>query len=196
MATSIDPNTIVQSIELLKQAKPLFESDNQFLLAGVGALGAIGGALAAFFPTFWHTKFQQRQLRHSVAAQLYAEIKATLQVERHRGYIQDIRNIVAKFDQGEITSQSYQVQIANDRFPIFRANIPHLALLESQLQTKIVLFYQLLEAAVQDIKPGGLLNTSEVDRKPYSELLEILLTARSLGDEILAQIESSYPGIA
>jgi hypothetical protein len=195
MATPVDPQAIGQAIEILKQAKPLFESTHAYILPAIGILGAIGGALAAFFPSFWNARLQERQLKHSVAVQLYAEIQATLRVERHRGYIAGLRNIVALFDRGEISSSSYKVEVADERFPIYKANIQHLGKLEPRLQQKIVFLYQLVEAAIQDMKPGGLLNATEVGREPFAELLEILLNARAIGDEILAQIEADYPSV-
>lgn len=195
MATPVDPQALAQAIEILKQAKPLFESGDTIALAAVGALGAIGGALATFFPSFWHTKLQERNLRHSVAVQLYSEIQASLRLEQHRGYIENLRAIVEQFDRGEISSCSYQVQVAEERFPIYKANIQHLGKLNPRLQQKIVLLYQLVEAAIQDMRPGGLLNATKVGRKPFAELLEILSTARRVGDDVLAQIESEYPSV-
>ena len=195
MATPVDPQTLSQAIELLKQAKPIFESGDSLALAAVAALGAIGGALATFFPNYWLTKHHERQLKHSVAAQLYAEIQATQRIERHRGYIDSLRTIVEKFDRGEIPSTSYQVQFADERFPIYKANIQHLGKLDPRLQQKIVLLYQLIESGIQDMQPGGLLNATQVGREPFAELHEILLSARRLGDEVLAQIETDYPNI-
>lgn len=196
MSGSIDQASVAQTIEVLRQVKPLFENDGDYRIALLGALGVIGGALAAFFPLWWHGKVQRKELRRAVAAQIYAEVKATLQVVRHRRYVEDVRNIVDSFDRGERDSAQYQVHVADDRFPLFKANLQHLALLEPQLQTKIVLFYQLLEAVVQDIKPGGLLNASAAGRRPFIELLEIATTARGLADEVLALLEFSYPEVA
>lgn len=195
MATTVDPQALAQALELLKQAKPLFESGDAVTLAAISALSAIGGALAAFFPAYWHSQLQERQLRQSVAVQLYSEIKASLQLERHRGYIASLREIVSRFDSGEIASATYQVQVTVDRFPIYKSNLAHLGKLDPSLQQKIVLLYQLLEAAIQDMQPGGLLNATQVGREPFAELLEILTAARRLGDEVLAVIEVQYPSV-
>jgi hypothetical protein len=187
--------SVAQTVELLKQAKPLFDSSGTLALAMVGAFGAIGGALAAFFPSYWQARLQERQLKRSVALQLYSEIKAMLQLERHRGYIASLREIVGRFDRGEINSACYQVQVNADRFLIYKANLPHLGKLDPSLQQKTVLLYQFAEAAVPDIQPGGLLNATQVGRKPFAELLEILVSARQLGDEVMAQIEAEYPTV-
>jgi hypothetical protein len=193
MATSVDLQAITQALELLKQAKPLFESADTVALAAIGALGAIGGALAAFFPSYWHARIQERQLERSVATQLYSEIKATLQIERYRGYIDSVQEIIDQFDRKEIPSASYRVHVTIDRFPVYKANLPHLGKLSPSLQQKIVLLYQLAEAAIQDIQPGGVLNARHVGREAFDGLLAILRTARTLGDEVLAEIEAEYP---
>ena len=193
MATPFDPNTLSQVIELLNQAKPLFTSDNALALSIIGALSAIGGALATFFPGYWLARRHELQLKRSVVAQLYAEIKATLLLEQHRGYIQDLCAIIEQFDRGDISACSYQIKVANDRFPIFKENLKHLGKLEPQLQQKIVLLYQLIEAGIQDMQPGGLLNERQVGRKPFVELHEILIEARHIAEDVLAQIEADYP---
>lgn len=191
MAALSDSTT--QTIELLKQAKPLFEGPDPYLLAIIAIFGTVLGALAAFFPMYWHAKSQRKQLRLSVAAQIYAEIKAILQVEQHRGYISSVRDIVSALEQGAVEAWSYQVQISEARFLIYKANIQNLPLLDSSLQVKVVTLYQLMEAVVQDIKPGGILNETPAKLKQYSELLDILLNIRRLADEVLANIESNYP---
>lgn len=191
MATVSD--TATQTIELLKQARPLFEGPDPYLLALIAIFGTALGALASFFPMYWHSKAQRKQLRISVAAQMYAEVKAILHVEQHRGYILAVRSVVEAFECGKITSWTYQVQISDYRFLIYKANLQNLALLDGNLQVKVVTLYQLMEAVVQDIKPGGILNTPPAGHKQFSELLEILVNIRKLADEILECIESEYP---
>ena len=195
MPTLIDQQALSQAIELLNQAKPLFESGNPIALAAVGIVGTIFGVLASFFPGYWLANRHERQLKHSVAAQLYAEIQAIQHIEQHRGYINSLREIIAQFDRGDRSSASYVVRVANERFPIYRANVQHLGMLNPQLQQKIVLLYQLIEAGLQDIQPGGILNATEVGREPFAELLEIFSSARRIGDEILAVIEADYLNI-
>lgn len=191
MATVSDATA--QSIELLKMAKPLFEGPDPYLLALIAIFGTVLGALASFLPMYWHAKSQRKQLRLSVAAQIYAEIKAILQAEQHRGYIRDVREVVGAFEREEVKTWPYQVQISESRFLIYKANIQNISLLDSGLQVKVVTLYQLMEAVVQDIKPGGILNSAPAGKKQYSELLNILVNIRALADEILACIESRYP---
>lgn len=186
-------DSAAQTIELLKQAKPLFEGPDPYLLSLIAILATVLGTLASFFPMYWHALVQRKQMRLSVAAQIYAEVKAVIQVEQHRGYIRDVRAAVEAFERGDINAWSYQVQISDSRFLIYKANLQNLPLLDGSLQVKVVTLYQLMEAVVEDIKPGGILNASPAGQKQFSELLKILMDIRGLADEILASIESKYP---
>jgi len=112
----------LQTIEILKAATPLFESGSEYLFAVTGALGAIGGALATYFPSLFIARHQQRELRKSTAFQLHAEIRATLELVRHRRYIEGLRHVVAAFDREEITTSSYLIQIPDERFIVFKSN--------------------------------------------------------------------------
>jgi hypothetical protein len=192
----MEPVNHLQTIELLNAAKPLFDGGNGYLTAAVGALGAVGGALAAYVPNRMMAKHQKQELRKSTAFQLYAEIKATLEVERYRGYITGLRGILVAFDNKQITEWSYQVQISDERFIIYKSNLANLGLLPPRLQSHIVLLYQLLEALIQDIKPGGLLNVRPVGRAPFAEALTLIERAKSIAEQVLADVEALYPDVA
>ena len=169
--------------------------DSQSMLATIGALSAIGGALTAFFPSYWLARIKEKELKQSVATQIYAELKAILKTEQHRGYIKDIREILVAFDNNEIEDYSYKVETGDERFLIYKSNLHNLGLLNPKTQGKIVLVYQLMEAVIQDIKPGGILNSDYVGRKPYQELLNIMIEIKNTVEEILAEIESVYPDV-
>jgi hypothetical protein len=196
MASLMDSQNILQTIEILKAAKPLFEDNNSYMVATVGALGAIGGALATFVPSWLMAKHQQRETAKSTAFQLYAEIKATLEVERHRGYIKGLREVLDAFDTGKITSWTYQVQVPNDRYIIYKSNLSNIGLLPPIIQGQVVLLYQLLEAVVQDVKPGGLLNATPVGKEPFAEALRLIEHAKGLAESIMAELEKLHPSIA
>jgi hypothetical protein len=191
----MDPANQFQTIELLKAAKPLFEGGDGYLTAAVGALGAVGGALAAYFPNRLMAKHQQRELRKSTAFQLYAEIKATLEVERHRGYINSLREVLTAFDSKQTTEWSYQVQVSDERFIIYKSNLGNLGLLPPSMQSNIILFYQLLDALIQDIKPGGLLNVKPIGREPFAEVLMLMERAKNVAEKVLAEVENLYPDV-
>lgn len=184
-----------QTIELLKAAKPLFDSGDTQVAAIVGALGAIGGAMAAYVPSRLIAKKQRNELRKSTAFQIYAEIKATLEIDRHRGYSKSLADVVAAFDSGRITEFAYVVQVPDDRFLIYKSNLANLGLLPPAIQSRVVLLYQLLEAIVQDIKPGGVLNSPPASRDGFFEATRIIDRAKDVANEVLARIEALYPDV-
>lgn len=186
----------IQTIELLKAAKPLFDSVDTQIAAIVGALGAIGGAVAAYVPARLMARRQQEDLKKSTAFQIYAEIKATLEIESHRGYSQSLAQLVAAFDAGQISECAYVVQVPDDRFLIFKANLSNIGLLPPKVQSSVVLLYQLLEAIVQDIKPGGFLNTPPAKRDAFVEAVRIIDRAKAVAAEVFAEIERLYPDVA
>ena len=191
----MDPSQL-QTIELLKASKPLFDSGAGYLVAAVGALGAIGGAFAAYLPNRLMAKHQQKELRKSTAFQLYAEVKATLEVTRHRGYIESLRAILVAFDGQQISDGIYKVQVPDERFIIYKSNLANLGLLPPSLQSRIVLLYQLLEALVQDIKPGGMLNAKPAGRAAFAEALTLSEKAKDIAEKVFAEIERLYPDVA
>ena len=192
----MDPANHLQTIELLRAAKPLFDSGDAQIAAIVGALGAIGGAMAAYFPNRLMARKQREEQRKSTAFQIYAEIKATLEIERYRGYSDGLARVVELFDAGGIQNFEYSVHVPDDRFLIYKANLVNIGLLPPIVQSRVVLHYQLLEAIVQDIKPGGFLNNPPAARAAFAEALLIIRRAKDVGTEVLLEIEKLYPEIA
>ena len=122
--------------------------------------------------------------------------KATLEIERHRGYSQGLAQLVAAFDAGQLTEFAYVGQVPDDRFLIYKANLSNIGLLPPKIQSRVVLLYQLLEAIVQDIKPGGFLNTPPATRSSFVEATRIIDRAKDVAAEVLAEIEALYPDVA
>jgi ribosomal protein S16 len=185
-----------QTVELLKAAKTLCEASQDAFTPWIGVIGAIGGAIAAIVPNALMAKISSKERANSAKLQIYAEIKSTLEVERHRAYGENLSKVVASFKAGAIQRYSYKVEVTEDRFPIYKANLQNLGLLNPLLQVKIVRFYQIVEAIVQDIKPGGLLNAAPVGVEPFEEVAKLLVEAKSIGTSILAEIEGEHPNVA
>ena len=191
----MEENIPLQTIELLKAAKPLFENSDSYLTAAIGALGAIGGVFAAYFPNRWLASHQRDNQRKSTAFQIYAELKTILEIESHRSYIKNLRELIQQFDSGEVSSATVQVEFPDERYEIYKTNMAYLGLLPPRLQSKIVLAYQLIEAVVQDLKPGGVLNVGNAGREHFCGAFELLSKAKSTIEEVLAEIEFLYPDI-
>ena len=154
--------------------------------------GAFIGAVSSFFPNYILNRFKDRKEKRSTTFQLYAEIKATIELIEHRNYIQQFERVVEAFNSKQTTPFTYQIQVPEERFPIFKSSLDRLGVIDVDIQVKVVEFYQLLEAVVQDVKPGGLLNASPAPLEAFQEALRISKRARQVGAEILATIEKRH----
>lgn len=188
----IDPKTVLETLEIIRTVKSLFIEQNPYLPMFSALGGAFVGAVSSFFPNYIIGKLKDRKDKRSTALQLYAEIQATIELAEHRNYIQQFERVVEAFNAQQVISYTYQIQVPDDRFPIFKSSLDRLGMLEIDLQVKVVEFYQLLEAVVQDVKPGGLLNTRPASVEAFQEALRITKRARQLGGEILAIIEKRH----
>jgi hypothetical protein len=184
---------IAQTIELLKAAKPLFQSTQDSLAPWVGVVGAIGGALAAIAPAAVMAKIARKEKATSTMLQIYAEIKSLLEIERYRKYSENLSKIIEAFKEGHIKECSYKVELSDDKFPVYKANLANLGLLPPMLQVKIVHFYQTGDAISQDIKPGGLLNASSVGLNPFENVFHLMEAVKGVGAEVLTAIEKIHP---
>lgn len=179
----MEASEINQIIELLKPSiAPLS-----------GAISAVAGAVATAFASIIPNRAMARASREekvtSTTLQIYAEIQSIIEVERHRKYSEHLRNIIDDLKSGAISVWAFRVEMPDDRFYIYKANLPNLGLLPPKLQVDIVQFYQLTESIIQDIKPGGLLNEPGAGIEQYEEVLQMLQKAKAIGTDILEEIK-------
>lgn len=183
-----------QTIELLKAAKPLFDG-GEITAAAVGAITAVVGVSLGHLCNIHLASKQRNHLKKSTAFQIYAEVKAILEIESYRGYAAGLEEVMSDFGAGRRGDLFFMVQVPDDRFLIFKANLSNLGLLPPALQTRVVLLFQLLEAIVQDIKPGGLLNTRPLELIAFAEAVTLIGRAKRVANELLADIERLYPDV-
>lgn len=188
----ISLETVQSSIQLIKDIKTLFVVQNPYLPVYSAIGGAAVGAMASVIPTFINSWFKDRRDRKVLSFQLYAEVKATLEVAETRQYANQLRQIVSSLKSGKFPSYSYQIQVPDDRFPIYKNSLGNLGLLDINLQVPIVSFYQTLEAIIQDVKLGGILNASSGGFAEFSEVLELVEKAEKLGSEIVGLMKCKY----
>jgi len=189
----LDTKTLQAAIDLLRTAKPLFVSADPYLPVWSALGGAFIGAIASFIPNYLIAKRKERAEKRSTTLQLYSEIKATIEIAKHRQYIEELEKIEQAFLANQISEYTFQVQVPDERYPVFKSSLERLGVLDIQIQVKVVEFYQLLEAVVQDVKPGGLLNSAPAPLAKFQEALRISKLARQIGCELLEAIEKQYP---
>jgi len=193
----METQDFLKTVELLKAAKPIFDSSvNSYGVAAISVVAAIGGALAAYLPNYWLARHHRKEKTKSTAYQIHAELKATLALVEHRGYGSGLKEIVEVLESKQMSSYGLTVQIPDDRFLIYKNNLAHLGLLPPELQSKIVMLYQMMESISQDIKPGGFLNTPAGELKEFTEALELYENSVALANEVMRSLEKLYPDLA
>lgn len=193
----METENFLQAVEHLKTIKPLFESDvNAYGIACISIVAAIVGAMAGYLPNMWLTRHHRQEKTKSTAYQIHAEIKATVTLAEHRGYGKGLLEIVELLKNGSLKSHSLTVQIPDDRFLVYKANLAQIGLLPPKLQAKIVMLYQMMESISQDMKPGGFLNTPPAELSEFTEALAIYESSKVLAQEVMASLESMYPDLS
>lgn len=184
-----------ECIELVTALTPMMKTGDtsNYWAAALGAGGAVAGALAAYIPNACIARKLRENQAKSTAFQLYAEINSTLELANKRGYRKGLEKVCAAMAPGAITSHSITVQVPDDRFIVFKANLSNIGLLPPALQTKIVMLYQIMESLVQDMKPGGFLNTPPGKKPEFDEALQLFVSAEELAKEVMAAFEKMYP---
>lgn len=187
----MDTQTILEAVGIIREIKSLFAETDPYFPVYAALGGAFVGAVATIIPTSIVNWLATRKERKSTALQIYAEIGSYLEVIKHRKYIEDLEQIVQKLKTTG-GSNTYQIQVNDERFIIFKNLIGKLGLLNPDLQIKIVQFYQFLEAIIQDVKPGGMLNSQPTGLKAFEEALYIAKQVNYLGEEIIKLISKKY----
>lgn len=188
----LDTRTILDTIEILKSLKTLFSDQNPYLPVYSALGGAFVGAVSAFIPNYITARLRERREKKSLTLAIYAEIKATIELIRVRSYLQSVQGIIEQMNRGLIGPTTFQVIVPDDYSIVFKNNVSNIGILDPDLQVKVVQFYQLLEAVIQDVKPGGLLNISPQGENPFRELLVIGEQMLTLGQETISLIEKTY----
>lgn len=188
----VTTETVLNVIEILKNLKTLLTDTNPYLPIYSALGGAFIGAVSTFIPTSITNFINNRRERKSLTFAIYAEISATVELISLRGYVGDIKSLLEKMRNGSIQHAIFQIIVPEDYCIIYKNNVTHIGKLDPNLQVSIAKFYQLLEATIQDVKPGGLLNQAPQGVRAFEELLFITEEMLSLGKKTMKQVEKTY----
>ena len=158
---------------------------NEWLPVYAALGGAFAGAIASFFPTFLLERYRENKQSSRVLAALLAEISAFLEVIEHRKYHDSIKKVIEHLkDQPAGTTYSYSVCVPEHYSRIYQANSSNIGAIDKTYGQKIVIFHQLVDSVVQDVKPGGIISNG-ADVEAFKELEKIFARAILIGNELL-----------
>lgn len=170
----------LQIISQMAEAKP---SEWLPLYAALG--GAIAGAIASFFPTLLLERNRENKYSHRLLASLLTEISALLEIIEHRNYRGSIKDIIAHLKaQPSGTTYSFTVTIPEHYSRIYQENCGSIGAITEFHAKRIVMFHQLIDSIVQDIKPGGVVSLG-AEIRAFEEMDKLFTRAIEVAHEIL-----------
>ena len=194
--SEVNTKSILDVLEILTELKALITDQNPYLPVYSALGGAFIGAVSTFIPTTIIEYFKTRKEKKSLTLAIYSEISAILEIISFREYIKNIKTIIQKFENKSISDATFIIIIPDDYAIVFKNNISKIGIINPLLQIDIVTFYQLFEAAIQDVKPEGMLNNSPKGIDTFKELLSITEQMIICGKNIVRQVENLYSTIS
>jgi hypothetical protein len=159
---------------------------NQDILPVITAFGGIIlGAVVSFFPPFILERIKRKDEIKAVTCAVTTEVETTIFLIEKRRYIDHIQSILLALRDGRLKSSTFQVIVPNDYCPIYKSHLSQVGLLPDAIRGDVVAFYQLIEAAIADVRPGGMLAENECGEDAFQQLLDIVQQARTIGLRII-----------
>lgn len=176
--TPEDINAIVEIINTLNIAKP-----NELLPVYATLGGAAIGAIASIIPTFFIERYREQNFSKQIKKCIIAEISAILRVAEQRKYLEHLQGIVNYLKLNPNESCKLVVDIPAHYSRVYQENCKHLGVINSKSSRDIIVFYQLIDALVQDIKPNGAFGSNQ-SLRAYEEDLRILTDALDIARKL------------
>ncbi len=179
------PEDIKALTETLKLVTEMAESKPSAWLPLYAALGgAVAGAIASFFPTWILEKRRDHKFSMQVESCLLAEIFALLEIIEHRGYLNSMREVVAHLKTlPEGTTYCFTVDVPQHYSRVYQENCTNLGVVRIETAKNIVVFHQLIDAIVQDIKPGGIASVGATI-EAFEQMESIFAKAIEIGHDL------------
>lgn len=188
-----DIENLQSAFDIIREVKKIIEPASISNPTVISALvGAAVGGLMPIIVNICNQGMTRNQKRHAVTHQIYSEVSAILTVIDQRKYILSIKNAINYMQLNPGTSPPpLQIQVRDDLFHIYKANLDNLSLLDPKLQSEIVIFYHYLMALIEDVRPGGVLNTQPT-LYGYNEFLDIALDTVKLGKKLQCELSFDF----
>ncbi|MGB7401158.1 MAG: hypothetical protein WA916_01150 [Arcobacter sp.] len=177
-----DAKSLAETLKIIGEitaSKP-----NQWLPVYAALGGAIAGAIASFFPTWLLEKRREKSFSRQIENSLLSEIAALIEIIDHRKYLLDIQDTVdylRKKPQGTLSVIIVDVPPHYSR--VYQDNCKNIGVISNEVASEIIIFHQLIDAVVQDIKPNGVFS-SGATLETFEQMLKIFEQALSVGRKL------------
>ncbi len=182
----MSPEEINSLAETLKIISDITESQPDPWLPIYAALGgAIAGAIASFFPTWLIEKHRERTFSKQIENCLLAEISSLMEIIDQRNYLSAIEEAVHYLrNEPEGTTYSLVVDVPPHYSRVYQENCKNIGVVKNEIARDIVIFHQLIDAVVQDLKPNGIFS-SGTKLETFEEMEKIFNQALTIGHELI-----------
>lgn len=182
----MSPDEVKIIADTYEIVKNISENKSNGLLPVYSAIGgAIAGAIFTSIPIFILERSKQKKLSKSIKASLLAEIAALLEIIKCREYVKKLDEVINTLnDKPKGAQHKIAVEVPNHYSRVYQNNCSSIGVLEECLARDIVIFHNLIDAVVQDIKVGGMMSKG-FDIEGFIQTKSILKEAVILGNEII-----------
>lgn len=183
----MSPEEIKALTETLKMLSEMLEErPNEWLPLYAALGGAVAGAIASFIPTLLLEKRRDHRFAKQIQQCLLAEIAAFLEIIKRRRYLESVREVINHLKScPKGTQASFTVHVPDHYSRVYQENCRHIGVVEREVARRIVVFHQLVDAVVQDVRPGGMVSEG-ASIHAFEEMEAILIqaieVAKSLDD--------------
>lgn len=150
-------------------------------------LGAFVGGFVVFLSTYVLWKIQKDEEKKAITSAMLTEIAATLELIKARDYVAEMRRILAQIESGQIPGSNFEVIVPDDHSLIYKQNASKIGLLPDHVRDRVVLFHQILEGIICDVKPGGHIARDNVGKEEFEELIDMCERLITIGNELKSQ---------
>ena len=180
------PEEIKALTETIKILTEMAETKpNEWLPVYAALCGAVAGAIASFFPTWFLEKHRDRRYSDKIQNCLLAEIYALLEIIKHRCYLTSIRAVIEHLKaQPRGTKYAFTVIVQPHYSRVYEENCRDIGLVRNDIAVKIVVFHQLIDSLVQDVQPGGVMSVGATIES-YEEMEKIFSRAIQIGNDLI-----------
>lgn len=128
---------------------------NEWLPVYAALGGAVAGAIASFFPTWFIEKRRESAFAKQIQNCLVAEISSLVEIVDQRSYLSAIKEAVEHLRLKPKDTYRLAVDVPYHYSRVYQDNCKHIGAIEAEVAREIITFHQLVDAVVQDLKPNG-----------------------------------------
>lgn len=181
----METQQLLEAVQTIKVIKTLFADEPNEWLPVVAAIGgAFVGGISTFFPTHFAEHLKNKREAKAIEIALTSEISAILTIAEHRDYLGGFKEVVEYLKNNPGERYRYAVKIPDHYSRIYQSHADRIGKISPALSSKIIEFHQLIDAIVQDITPGSLIQEEGGDLETFEEILVIYEKALCLGNEL------------